>query len=267
MGAAVASRLARLRELSVLVLACLAFQGSGVEVKDPPALRALPFASGEHFTYRVSWMGLPAATGMLQVGPGPVTQGRQALRLLSSAKSSAWLTRFYPVDNHVESLVDAETLAPLHLRFRRREGKRKHDFEVTFDHARGIVLSMKDGEPSIIPIPPGTQDVLSCLYYVRSLPSLPLGSSLAMVVHHDRHNYRLDVQVEAVEKVRGSWGEVEAIRVLVVMPFQGIFLNEGNMRVWLTTDKRHVPVKMQARVMVGSVIAELIEGWHASSPS
>jgi hypothetical protein len=55
--------------------------------------------------------------------------------------------------------------------------------------------------------------------------------------------------------------------VLVVMPFQGIFLNQGNIRVWFTTDDRRIPVRMKAKVIIGSIVADLVSGWQASSPA
>ena len=45
------------------------------------------------------------------------------------------------------------------------------------------------------------------------------------------------------------------------MPFQGIFLNEGNIRVWLTNDARRVPVMMKAKVIIGSIVARLVDGF------
>lgn len=249
--------------LAVLLLAGFLLAGLAADAADGPPLRKLPFLSGERFTYRVSWMGLHAATAVMEVAPAPTPDGRRALRLLTTATSSPFVTKFYPVDNRVESFVDAETLAPLRLLFRRREGRRKNDFDVTFHHAQGTVLSIKDGVPATIPIPPDTQDAISCLYYVRGLPSLRPGFSQVMTVHHDKKNYRLEVRVETIEKIRGPWGEVDALRTLVVMPFQGIFLNEGNIRVWFTNDERHIPVKMKAKVIVGSVVADLIDGFGA----
>jgi hypothetical protein len=226
---------------------------------------ARSFSAGERFTYRVSWMGIHAATAVMEVGSAPPLDGRQALRFLTTTTSSPIVTKFYPVENRVESLVDAETLLPKRLLFRRREGKRKNDFDVTFRHAQGSVLSIKDGQPTTIPIPPDTQDSISCLYYIRSVPSLQPGFSQVMTVHHDKKNYRLEVRIEAIEKVRGPWGEIEAIRALAIMPFQGIFLNEGNIRVWFTNDDRRIPVRMKAKVIVGSVVADLVEGFGAKT--
>jgi len=187
-------------------------------------------------------------------------QGRPTLRLLITAKSSSFVSTFFPVDIRVESAIDTGTLLPQRMVFHRREGKRKNDFDVTFHHAKGTATAIKDGVADTLPVPPGTQDAISCLYYLRSLPALQPGSSVTMNVHHDNKNHRLEVRVEAVETVKGPWGEVETLRVLAIMPFQGIFLNEGNIRVWLTNDARRVPVMMKAKVIIGSVVARLVDG-------
>ena len=106
---------------------------------------------------------------------------------------------------------------------------------------------------------------MSCLYYVRKvLPFVP-GASLAMTVHHDKKNYKMDVRVEALETVEGAWGKRQTARVVVIMPFQGIFLNEGNIRVWFTNDEHRVPVRMKAKVVVGSIVAELTDGYRPTS--
>jgi Protein of unknown function (DUF3108) len=219
---------------------------------------AHPFAAGERFTYAITFLGMRAGTAVMEVQDAAPVEGHRALKLLSTAKSSPTVTKFYPVDNRVESIIDAESLLPYHLMFTRREGKKKNDFDVTFHRATGTVLSIKDGTSETLPMPPGTHDLISCLYYIRNLPSIQLGSSVMLNIHHDKKNYRVEVRTEGMEKVQGLQGEVEAIRLLVIMPFQGLFLNEGNIRVWLTNDAHRVPLLMKAKVIIGSVAARLI---------
>ncbi|MGQ0811811.1 MAG: DUF3108 domain-containing protein [Nitrospiraceae bacterium] len=225
----------------------------------------LPFSIGERFTYKLSWLNMTAGTAVMEVGEAPMLDGHQTFRLLTTARSGSVVTKFYPVDNRVESVMDSVTLLPQQMVFRRREGKRKNDFNYTFQHADGKVTAVKDGVTETLTIPPGTQDTISCLYYVRHrLPVIP-GASLIMNVHHDKKNYKLEVRVEAHETLDGPWGRVNTIRALAIMPFQGIFLNEGNIRVWFTNDDRRIPVKMKAKVIIGSVIAELVDGFRASA--
>ena len=219
---------------------------------------AHPFAIGERLTYAITFLGMRAGTAVMEVQDATPIDGHPALKLLSTARSSPTVTKFYPVDNRVESIIDADSLLPYHLLLLRREGKKRNDFDVTFHRGEGTVLSIKDGVSETLPIPAGTHDLISCLYYIRNLPAIPVGSSVVLTIHHDKKNYRVEVRTEGVEKTQGLHGEVEAIRLLVVMPFQGLFLNEGNIRVWLTNDAHRVPLLMKAKVIIGSVAARLI---------
>jgi len=161
------------------------------------------------------------------------------------------------VNNRVESTVDAQSLLPFQMVFQRREGKRQDDFDITFDRQKGRVRVIKNGETTTQNIPADIHDALSCLYYLRLQPSLDSGSSVRMNIHHNKKNYEVEAKVEGLESLTGPWGTVPAIRVLVIMPFQGIFLNEGNIRVWLTNDRDHTPLMMNAKVTIGSIKAIL----------
>lgn len=219
------------------------------------------FQSGERLTYDLSWLNISAGTAVMEVtDSGNGEHHHPAATVVTTARSSPMVTKFYPVDNRVESQIDLDTLLPRHMTFRRREGKRKNDFDYTFHHQDGTVTAVKDGASETLSIPPATQDAISCLYFVRSTLPLKPGAVLAMNVHHDKKNYKLEVRVEDVEMLKGPWGELEAARVLVVMPFQGIFLNQGNVRVWFTTDDRRIPLRMKAKVIIGSITADLIDG-------
>jgi hypothetical protein len=227
----------------------------------PSSLR--PFQIGEQLTYEIRWMNIKAGTAVMGV---TVTEENPPLvKLVTTAQSRPAITKFFPVDNRVESIVNLETLLPEHFNFRRREGKKKEDMEYTFYQKERTVIEVKGGSTETLPILPHTQDAISCLYYVRSELIPRPGWSLTMNVHHDTKNYTLNVLVEKVETIRGAWGELETVRVLVVMPFQGIFLNQGNIRVWFTNDARRIPLRMKAKVMIGSLVADLATGWQVPS--
>ena len=232
---------------------------------DLPSAR--PLKIGEQLTYEISWLYITAGTAVMAVSVAGSEEGRPLVKLITTARSTPAITRFFPVDNRVESILDFATLLPEHLTFKRREGKKKDDIEYTFYQKEGAVTVVKGGTTETLQMPPGTQDVISCLYYARSTLSLQPGSSLTMNVHHDKKNYKLEVRVEEIETVSGSWGEIETARVLVIMPFQGLFLNQGNIRVWFTNDDRRIPVRMKAKVIIGSIVADLASGWQAASPA
>jgi len=187
-------------------------------------------------------------------------------KLVGTAQSTPMITKFFPVDNRVESELDLGTLTPGHMTFRRREGKKKEDIEYVFHQKEGMVTAVRGGTTESLPIPAGTQDIISCLYYTRTrLPPDP-GASLKMNVYHDKKNRPVEVRVEAIETIEGGWGKAETVRVLVIMPFHGLFMNQGNIRVWVTNDERKIPVRMKAKVVLGSIVADLVDGLRESAP-
>ncbi|HEY6639211.1 MAG TPA: DUF3108 domain-containing protein [Nitrospiraceae bacterium] len=249
--------------LTCLLLGTLSGSVSWAEAGELSSARSLQF--GEHLTYEISWLAITAGTAVMAVSAAGTDGDRPLAKLITTAQSRPVITKFFPVDNRVESIVDPATLLPEHLIFKRREGKKKEDIEYTFHQKEGTVTVIKNGATEVMEMPPGTQDVISCLYYARNELLLQPGSSLTMNVYHDKKNRKLDVKVEEIEMVSGPWGEVETARVLVVMPFQGLFLNQGNIRVWFTNDDRRIPVRMKAKVVIGSIVADLVSELPSTS--
>jgi len=218
---------------------------------------------GERLTYEISWLNILAGTAVMEVMADGTSDNSSRAKLVTTAQSRPAISKFFPVDNHVESEFDLRQELPRHMIFKRREGKNKEDFEYTFHHEQGTVTAVKDGATEILAIPAGTQDVISCLYYVRNqLPMTP-GASMTLNVHHDKKNRQVEVRVENIETLEGTWGKVETAQVLVIMPFRGLFINKGNIRVWFTTDKRRIPVRMKAKVIIGSIVADLVDGFSS----
>lgn len=227
---------------------------------------ARPFLVGERLTYDITFFNISAGTAVMEVSSGDGAGDHPSGKFITTAVSSPKVTRFFPVDNRVESQTDLTTLLPERMTFRRREGKKKEDIEYIFHRKDNTVSATRGGVTELIPVPAGTQDLISCLYYVRSLLPLKQGASQALTVYHDKKLRQIEVQVEKVEILEGPWGKLETAQVLVIMPFQGIFLNQGNIRVWFTTDDRRIPLRMKAKVVIGSIVADLVDGIPEVSP-
>jgi hypothetical protein len=242
--------------MSVLVLSLSLPAGASEGIVAPQH----PFQVGERLTYEISWLNITAGTAVMEVAGMGGEKDRSLARLVTTAQSRPAITKFFPVDNRVESELDLTALVPEHMTFRRREGKKKEDLEYVFHHKEGTVTAVKGGIAESLPIPSGTQDIISCLYFVRSTLTMKPGASLTMNVYHDKKNRNVEVRVEDTETLEGSWGKADTVRVLVIMPFQGLFMNQGNIRVWFTTDERRTPVRMKAKVVIGSIVADLVDG-------
>lgn len=247
------------RVLACVLCILLAEAPSLVSADESALFHARPFRVGERLTYDITFLNISAGTAVMEVSSGNGAT-EQSGKFITTAVSSPKVTRFFPVDNRVESLTDLTTLLPERMTFRRREGKKKEDIEYVFHRKDNTVSATRGGVTEVLPIPVDTQDLISCLYYVRSLLPLKQGASQALAVYHDKKIRQVEVRVEKIESLDGPWGNLETAQVLVIMPFQGIFLNQGNIRVWFTTDERRIPLRMKAKVVIGSIVADLVNG-------
>ncbi len=254
----------------LLAVALLSAAGLGFQPEPAVAAEGVPtqaFQIGERLTYEISWLNILAGTAVMEVLDGGAAGNPALARLVTTAQSRPAITKFFPVDNRVESEFDLSAQLPQHMLFKRREGKKKEDIEYTFHHREGTVTAVRGGAPETLPIQPGTQDLISCLYYVRNQLPMKPGASMTLNIHHDKKNRQVEVRVENIETVEGPWGKADTAQVLVIMPFQGLFLNKGNIRVWFTTDERRIPVRMKAKVIIGSIVADLVGGFPPAEPS
>jgi len=67
------------------------------------------------------------------------------------------------------------------------------------------------------------------------------------------------VKVIKKEKIKVGDKKYRTILVEPMMREEGIFSAKGSILVWLTDDKRRIPVRMSSKVLIGSVTVDLIE--------
>jgi len=135
------------------------------KASEETAVSKHPFQVGEWITYEISWLNITAGTVMavMEVAGMGNEKDRSLTKLVMTAHSRPAITKFFPVNNRVESELDLTSLVPEHMTFRRHEGQKKEDMEYVFHHKEETVRAVRDGISDSLPIQAGTQDVISCL--------------------------------------------------------------------------------------------------------
>ena len=228
------------------VLLCIPVQGASA-----PA--AIPFRPGEEFHFAVKFGFIRAGSATMAVKGPETVNGEPALRLVSTARTSRVFTTFFPVHDRVISLWSPRMKLPLLFERHIREGKYHKDEVVRFDHERGVAIHADGTEMSI---PPGTQDVLSAFYLVRTLDLRP-GMVLDVPNYSDGKNYPLKVRVLRRETIQVPAGRFSCVVVEPLLKSAGLFKQEGRLTIWISDDARRIPVLMKSKVAVGSIVAEL----------
>jgi len=212
------------------------------------------FGVGEHLTFELGYGFLKAGTSTLQVDSLFEHNGRLCYMISSNAKSYKFFDSFYKVRDHGETWIDAYGLFTWRFEKHLREGGFKADVVQIFDQYRDIVYEEEDTTM----IETYAQDVLSSLYYVRTL-DLHVGDTIAILNYSDRKCYDLDVIVHKREEIEVEAGKFTCLKVEPLLKSAGLFKHEGELAVWLTDDRLKMPVLMKSKVLVGSITAELID--------
>ena len=210
------------------------------------------FGAGEKLVFSVQYGLITAGEATLEIRNVATMGGRACYRIVSDARTNEFFSKFYQVRDRYESCMDTSELYSVHYEKHVREGKFKRDEAVDFDQA-GHRAVYKD---KVVPVPPRVQDVLSALYYVRTLPLEP-GQRVAIANHTDGKNYPLIVKVHRRERIKVDAGEFDCLVVEPILRGPGVFTQKGRLTVWLTDDEVRMPVMMKSKVVIGHVAAVL----------
>ncbi len=214
-------------------------------------------AVGETLHYDISWAGISGGQATIAVEAPATYQGRRVLRLVATARSNKLVDAFYKVRVRVESLWDCEGRYSLLYTHKGREGRRVRDRRYVFDLPQQEVRREWVGDPvERFPLLLPVQDPFSILFEART-QALEIGRTFTLEAFEGRRRWDVEVQVLRRERVTVPAGTFETIVVKPLLKFEGVFQQKGDVVVWLTDDDRRMPVKMESKVRIGHVAADL----------
>jgi hypothetical protein len=218
------------------------------------------FRPGEKLTYSVSWSNVvQAGIAIMEVKDGKTPGGRPAYELVSQTDSVGMVDKVYRVRDTVHSIIDAEELYSCAFTLRESHGKKKRVRDMVFDHEKGTVKTTLNGVSEIHPVPERIQDALSSLYYVRTRQDLIAGKPIMVDVHDSGKTWAVEIHTLGKERITTPAGDFDAIIVKTYPKYEGVFMNKGEIVIWLTDDARRIPVLMKSKISIGSIVATLTE--------
>jgi hypothetical protein len=239
----------RIKFIIILFVVAISFSRSAESAQKIP----------EKLVYSLSWTGIPVG-----IATQEITDENGFRRIVSTARSNAWLSTFFPVDDRTESILAKTGAFPGETRnFKMlfKEGTHVRDREINFNCATGNAKyhNRKNGEQADVRIEPQTFDIYSSFYFIRHQP-LEVGKSLCVNVLDSKKFHRIEVRVLKKERIKVPAGEFNTIKIEPMVKPEGVFEGKRGAYIWLTDDERRIPVKAQTKVKVGSVTAVLTGG-------
>ncbi len=226
-------------------------------VAQPPA-RALPFEPGEELKLEVHFLGLTAGELTLSVGYAEAN-GVESWPLELQAKTRGLVGAMYSLQETLVSQFDPKTdsssgydLSSVlngdpHQEHVRYEGKAAHVHVVRRSGTRDETK----------PILAGAMDALAAVYRLRSVPLD--GSGFVVPIFTGKKSWNLEGRVIGRARVQTDAGTFDTVVVRCRTHFDGKFSSDRGLTVWLSSDARRLPVKLEADFMIGSMKGTLVQ--------
>jgi len=223
-------------------------------------LRVIPnaaFGLGERLVFDVNYGFITAGEATLQVAGADTIAGRICYRIefrVNSLPSFSWI---YRVEDRYVTYIDEETIAPWRFEQHVREGSYSRDFTATFDQRKNIATTSE----GTYPIPPYVHDILSAFYYARTLDYGPMkpGDQVELHNFYKDKTYDLAVRFLGRQDLDVAAGTFHTVVIEPLVKEGGLIKSEGRIVIWLTDDERKIPVRVNTKVVIGSIDTELRE--------
>lgn len=214
----------------------------------------LPFNVGEQLNYNmVLGTGNQAfGTISLQVRPRAKYFGRDGLLLAGKAQTVGVAQRIVFVNDQINSYVDVATLVPFRTEIAIQEGRRRFNQTFTIDQTRGSASTDKGLR---IEIPVGTHDFISVFYALRSFNLAPPKRNAVSLLLYDR---ALTLFITSLKRETIELGDQKIPAVQLSLTTDDPQPDKYAIRIWVSEDKRRLPLRIMATTPVGPIRADLI---------
>ena len=236
------------------------------------ANRALPFSGGEQLVYQAEFRrallrGVDVAEFRFSAdtervaSPGVSGDDAIVVHLVGDVVSRGLFLKLagFHFHEHVESVVDPDPFTVLRTKKLEEQGKRAWTSEAIFDHqAHKVSWTVRDSnqtqpaQTTSVEFSEPIQDVLTVIYFLRTM-RLEVGKSLDVPLSDSGRVFRFSVAVLERKQINTVLGRVSAVRVEPsLFGENGLVRKRGTLSIWITEDSRHLPVKAQLKVDLGT---------------
>jgi hypothetical protein len=213
----------------------------------------LPFKPGEqlNFNFFLGANAQPVGTASFLVRARAKYFSRDGLLLTAGLQTVGPGQTLFPASDQINSYVDPTTVLPFRTELTLQEGKRRDRFVVSADQNSGAAL-FEDG--TRVEVPVGTHDLLSVFYALRSFDLTP-GKRNAVSLLVNKRPRLLFITALRPGAIQLGGRQIQAVELsLTTSDPQGDRLA---LRLWVSTDKRRLPLRLTAQTPLGPVRADL----------
>jgi len=222
-----------------------------------PQSNALP--ARETLTYTIEWRLITAGKAVVQ---WVSTGGGAGIHL--HVESVGLVSKLFKVEDDYRANLGAG-LCGQSVEMTSHEGSRERETKITFDYpnhradylerdrVKNAVLLARETD-----IPPCVHEIAGGLYYLRTL-NLEPGQSAQVPLTDGKKSVMAKVEAQQREEIKTPAGTFKTIRYEAFVFDNVLYRRPAHLYVWLTDDRRKLPVEIRVRMQfaIGTITLQL----------
>lgn len=220
------------------------------------------FKAGEWLKFRVHFGAFNACYATLHLTSDTIN-GVPVYHAVGEGKTTGFISLFFKVEDVYQSYFGKEDGKPYRFLRNIKEGGYTKDIKIDFDYDKenALLTDNKHDKTYDIPIHDKIQDLISASYALRNrydAESLKEGESITMdMLFDDDGVYKFKLKYLGKDIIRSKFGKVECLKFRPMVQSGRIFEEEESITLWVSNDYNKIPVRIKAKLAVGSIKADL----------
>jgi hypothetical protein len=221
-----------------------------------PTKKYKSFASGEQIKYKLKYGIILAGEGTVELKLSSYEE-KPVYHASIVAQTKGIADKLFSVKDIYESYFDTKTGLPVKAIRNIKEGNYRFYDEVFYNHKDCVVYSQK--RDSVYRVPPGIHDMVSTLYYLRSMniDKYEKGEVFEVVTFFDDAVFPFKFRYKGTEMIKTKFGRINCYRFDPVVEPGRIFKTEDDMTIWISADRNLIPIMVKFDMLISSLKCEI----------
>ena len=210
-----------------------------------------PLPARESLTFNIEWRLFNAGRTTVQWS----STGRDSAQINLHVESVGLVSKLFKVEDRYVANLGAGLCAQS-VQLTAQEGSRDRETKITFDNAnhraayverdraKNTVLLSRETE-----IPPCVYEIAGGLYYLRTM-NLEPGQSVQVPLTDGKKSVLAKVEAQEREEIKTPAGTFKTIRYEAYVFNNVLYRRPAHLYVWLTDDRRKLPVQIRVRMQL-----------------
>ncbi len=225
--------------------------------------KKVPFKSGERAIYKISYMGIHAGFGTMNVGKPFFYNGHWQRVIDAFAETGSWYKWVFVAQDRVRSISRAVDFGASWFFIDQDEGALLRDRflqtkTLVFDDNRcdvevKVTRKGKHHKTRRYELQHGAMDAVSAVYWMRS-QDYKIGQRKRGLVFTSEKNWWFDVMPLGFEYVDSPLGKLKTVKLKLTTSIGDRLQQKGDVYAWVAVEHAHRPlIQVKAEIAIGSV--------------